>query len=65
MGYADFQGKGGPCRQRQGKASGPESGVCLVAKEQPENQRSWREVRQRKNVRDKIRGNWGPGNLVR
>lgn len=49
----------------RGKASGPESGVCLVAKEQPENQRSWREVRQRKNVRDKIRGNWGPGNLVR
>lgn len=49
----------------KGKASGPESGVCLVAKEQPGNQRSWREVRQRKNVRDKIRGNWGPGNLVR
>lgn len=33
----------------------PESGVYLVAKDQQGDQRSWNRIRQRKNVRDKVR----------
>lgn len=33
----------------------PESGVYLVAKDQQGDQRSWNRIRQRKDVRDKVR----------
>lgn len=60
-----FRGKEDRVGRDEGSASGPESGVCLVAKEQQGNQRTWSKVRQRKNVGDKIRGNWGSRNILR